>query len=201
MTRGRTRRKRTATTAARRVFLLSPADCAGRRARRLLAGESGSELAGELRDVGTIALGDAFALMSSLYFRGKRAYAESFASPPADVPGVWVITPTRGLLPIDARVDAATLAEFAAARVNPADPRYRGALQRSAADLAGALARDGLAVPLGSVATQKYVEPLAEVLGERLRFPAEFVGRGSLSRGALLLRCVQERRELEYVTR
>ena len=51
---------------------------------------------------------------------------------------------------------------------------------------------------LGSVATGKYVDVLLEALGERLVFPIEFLGRGDMSRGALLLRAVREERELEY---
>ena len=54
-------------------------------------------------------------------------------------------------------------------------------------------------VLLGSVASGKYVEPLTEVFGERLVFPAEFVGRGDMSRGGLLLRSVADGRELDYV--
>jgi hypothetical protein len=54
-------------------------------------------------------------------------------------------------------------------------------------------------VLLGSIATGKYLDVLADVLGDRLRFPAEFVGRGDMSRGGLLLRCVDEGRELTYV--
>ena len=54
-------------------------------------------------------------------------------------------------------------------------------------------------VLLGSVASDKYVEPLTSVLGDRLLFPGEFVGRGDMSRGGLLLRCVADRRELGYV--
>ncbi len=54
-------------------------------------------------------------------------------------------------------------------------------------------------VLLGSVASGKYVDLLADVLGERLRFPAEFVGRGDMSRGGLLLRCVAAESELQYV--
>lgn len=199
MTRPGTVRERAAEGAVERVFLLSPANCAGRRAQRLLAGQGESELAAALRDRGSVRLSDAFAFMSSLYFRGKRAYAESFASPPAGLPGTWIITPTRGLLPSETHVDVSVLSEFAETGVDPADPRYRGALQTSAAELARALAPDALAILLGSIATPKYLEPLTGVLGRRLRFPAEFVGRGSLSRGALLLRCVREGRELEYV--
>ncbi len=53
-------------------------------------------------------------------------------------------------------------------------------------------------VLLGSVATGKYVDVLLEALGDRLVFPIEFLGRGDMSRGAMLLRAVREERELEY---
>jgi len=33
----------------------------------------------------------------------------------------------------------------------------------------------------------------------RLRFPCDFVGRGDMSRGGLMLRCVLHRKELEYI--
>ncbi|HUF36264.1 MAG TPA: hypothetical protein VMN37_09950 [Gemmatimonadales bacterium] len=51
---------------------------------------------------------------------------------------------------------------------------------------------------LGSVATGKYVDVLLDVVGERLLFPTDFVGRGDMSRGALLLRAARERTELAY---
>jgi hypothetical protein len=54
-------------------------------------------------------------------------------------------------------------------------------------------------VLLGSIATPKYVEPLLAIFGERLVFPAEFVGRGDMSRGGLMLRCVRQAVELNYV--
>ena len=54
-------------------------------------------------------------------------------------------------------------------------------------------------VLLGSIATGKYVDPLLAVLGERLLFPADFVGRGDMSRGGLLLRCARAGTELAYV--
>jgi hypothetical protein len=55
------------------------------------------------------------------------------------------------------------------------------------------------AVLLGSIATPKYVEPLLSVFGERLLFPAEFVGRGDMSRGGLMLRCQRAGTELTYI--
>ena len=54
-------------------------------------------------------------------------------------------------------------------------------------------------VLLGSIATGKYLDLLAGPFGERLRFPSEFVGRGDMSRGGLLLRCVRAGAELTYV--
>jgi hypothetical protein len=54
-------------------------------------------------------------------------------------------------------------------------------------------------VLLGSIATPKYVEPLLAIFGERLRFPAEFAGRGDMSRGGLMLRCVSQGVQLTYV--
>jgi hypothetical protein len=67
---------------------------------------------------------------------------------------------------------------------------------------AHALARDLATsefILLGSIATGKYVDVLSEAFGERLRFPRDFVGRGDMSRGGLLLQCAREGRELEYV--
>ena len=52
---------------------------------------------------------------------------------------------------------------------------------------------------LGSIATGKYVDCLLPIITQRLLFPSEFVGRGDMSRGALLLRCVAENTELNYV--
>ena len=49
---------------------------------------------------------------------------------------------------------------------------------------------------LGSVASSR--EPLLMVFGTRLFFPPAFTGCGDMSRGGLLLRCVDEGRELEY---
>ena len=54
-------------------------------------------------------------------------------------------------------------------------------------------------VLLGSIATGKYVDVLRHVLGPRLRFPTEFVGRGDMSRGGLMLRSAKAGTPLEYV--
>jgi len=54
-------------------------------------------------------------------------------------------------------------------------------------------------VLLGSIASPKYVDVLQGIFGARLIFPTEFVGRGDMSRGGLLLRCAAAGEELTYV--
>jgi hypothetical protein len=53
---------------------------------------------------------------------------------------------------------------------------------------------------LASIATGKYVDVLLENFQHRLRFPADFVGRGDMSRGGLLLRCAVDKTELTYIS-
>jgi hypothetical protein len=163
----------------------------------LLNPDAGFDLARRLRGEGA-ALGEAFAFLSGLYFRGKLGYALAFAAPPPGVPGVLVITPGAGLVAPETPVSAATLERFASVPVDPAEPRYLEPLLRDARALAGRTGADCEFVLLGSVATAKYLSPLCAVLGARLRFPPAFVGRGDMSRGGLLLRCVDARQELEY---
>jgi hypothetical protein len=78
--------------------------------------------------------------------------------------------------------------------------RYRKPLERDARRLAKSLSSTSEVVLLGSVASNKYVEVLLAHFGDRLRFPADFVGRGDMSRGGLLLRCAADRKELPYVS-
>ena len=184
-----------------RIFLLSPAHCGGKRAQLLLRGGGRFALALQLQQGGTIPLDEAFTFLSGLYFRGKLAYARRFARPPAGVLGVQVITTNRGLLPADTPVTAEELLAFAAEQIHPLDPRYREPFLRDliAIDRVASL---GTGLPevvlLGSVATGKYVDVLLDVVGGRLLFPADFVGRGDMSRGALLLRAARAEEELAY---
>ena len=163
----------------------------------LLREEASFPLAVELRERGA-PLGEVFAFLSGLYFRGKLAYARAFARPPAGVPGVLVITPTRGLADPAIRVSRDDLLEFATVDVASGGERYRAPLHRDVEALREAAGPDWQAILLGSIATGKYLDVLQQLLGERLRFPLEFVGRGDMSRGGLLLRCVEEGRELTY---
>ena len=143
-------------------------------------------------------LGEVFSFLSGLYFRGKHTYAQEFARPPAGIPGVFVITAGEGLVPASDPVTIDRLRRFSMTDIGAVPPRYRRPLLRDALALAGNLATSDF-VLLGSIATGKYVDVLSEAFGERLRFPKDFVGRGDMSRGGLLLRCVREGRELEYV--
>jgi hypothetical protein len=182
--------------AAGRVFVLSPARAGGVRAQMLLRTGAGFELAVRLRTRGGAPLGDVFSFMSGLYFRGKAAYARAFARPPRGVAGALVITPGRGLVPLDTCVTREHLEAFAEVPIDAAEPRYQRPLARDVA----ALARTGAEVVLlGSIATGKYVDVLAGALGGRLVFPASFVGRGDMSRGGLMLRAARAGVELEYV--
>jgi hypothetical protein len=111
-----------------------------------------------------------------------------------------VITPTRGLVGADARVTLADLEEFAGGSIETDDARYRDALRTTARHVASGLGGAGDVVLLGSIASSRYLEPLAEVFGERLVVPETFAGRGDMSRGGLMLRCVDAGEELVYVT-
>ena len=137
--------------------------------------------------------------MSSLYFRGKRNYAGRFARPPSGWPGALVITALWGLVPVDRRVDAADLRASSVAPLDPVHASYRLPLLRDTEQLGAALGAEGRAVLLGSLATDRYLGPLLEVLGDRLCVPAAFVGRGDMSRGGLMLRCAAAGQELTYV--
>ena len=180
-----------------RIFLLSPADCSGERARQVMSPHARFPLAMRLRDGGA-PLGEVMSFMSALYFRGKLTYARAFANPPAGICGAFVITPGEGLRDPAERVTLERLRRFADVPIKPHEQRFLGPLLRDAQALATLAGDRCRIVLLGSVASARYVEPLLGVLGERLLFPPTFVGRGDMSRGGLLLRCVAENRELDY---
>jgi hypothetical protein len=180
-----------------RIFLLSPAFCGGKRARMVMRDAASFPLAARLRECGA-PVGEVFAFLSGLYFRGKLAYARAFAAPPRGAPGALVITPTRGLVDPGTPVTIADLQEFAEGAVALDDPRYREPLERDARALAATTPGDCAVVLLGSVASGKYVDVLEAIWGERLLFPVDFVGRGDMSRGGLLLRAADDGAELAY---
>jgi len=178
-----------------RVFLLSPARAGGERMGLLLNPRAGFALAWEFQQKGA-ALGEVFQFASGLYFRGKLAYARAFARPPRG--GALAIVPGRGLMDVEERITADELRTIAEVPVDLRDARYREALVRDALALSRRLGKRGEAVLLGSIATGKYADVLVDIFGDRLLFPPSFVGRGDMSRGGLLLRCVRARVELPY---
>ena len=156
-------------------------------------------LACALRGKSGAPIADVFTFLSGLYFRGKIAYANAFTRPAPGTPGVLVITPTRGLIDARTRIRLDDLREFAAVDIQQDEPRYRTPIERDARDLATKLPPQSEVILLGSIATGKYVDVLLANFGERLRFPVDFVGRGDMSRGGLMLRCAADRQELSYV--
>jgi hypothetical protein len=178
-----------------RIFLLSPAYAGGARARMIMSETAQFELARRLRSANPPTLGEVFSFLSGLYFRGKLAYASTFALPP----DVLVITPNRGLLPASRPINVAELRAFAEVDIHEDDPRYRKPLERDVRKLAKSLPKGVEVVLLGSIATGKYIDVLLDNFGDRLLFPGDFVGRGDMSRGGLLLRCAVDGCELSYI--
>lgn len=181
-----------------RIFILSPAHCNGLRARAILKKNSRCQLASQLRYSGA-PLGEVFSFLSALYFRGKLAYAQAFAQPPPGCPGIFIITPTMGLVPHDRLIRLTQLRGFGRVPIHLKHRLYCSTLRRSARELAARLAPDCELVLLGSLATRKYLDVLVPIFTSRLRVPSEFIGLGNMSRGGLMLRCVRENRELAYI--
>jgi hypothetical protein len=189
---------RSVESAPRRIFLLSPANAAGIRGKLVLKDNACFSVAMRLRQDG-VPLGELFSFISGLYFRGKLAYAQAFAQVPPGVSGAFVITAGRGLVSPDQPIKLAELQEMISVPINVDHSGYRKPLERDARVLSRMAGQGGELVLLGSIATPKYVEPLTAILGERLLFPSEFAGRGDMSRGALMLRCVRSGQQLTYV--
>jgi hypothetical protein len=183
-----------------RIFLLSPAFAGGRRAQMILSDKGQFDLAKRLRTGEGATVAEVFTFLSGLYFRGKIAYASAFACPANGHCGVFVITPTRGLIDPQTKIRLADLREFAKVEIDQTDPLYRKPLEQSIRRLTKNLTTECDVVLLGSIATGKYVDVFLKYFKERLRFPADFVGRGDMSRGGLMLRCAADRWELEYIS-
>ncbi|MFO0742840.1 MAG: hypothetical protein U0270_43600 [Labilithrix sp.] len=185
----------------RRIFLISPARLDGVRAKSIFepAGKGG-KIAQGVRTREGLPIGEVFQMLSGLYFRGKLAYAKRFARPcaPWVGSGALVITANRGLVPAETRVTLEHLEAFAETDIHHAERNFRAPLERDAKMLLEALGDEGEVVLLGSVANAKYTAPLLGVFDDRLLFPSDFVGRGDMSRGGLLLRAVEAGTELAY---
>ncbi len=155
------------------------------------------ELAQRLRGAGA-PLAEVFTFVSGLYFRGKVTYARRFGKSSDGSPASFVMTAGGGLCQLNETVTLARLEGWQKVTVSERNPHFTAPLQRHAAELLDRHDPQTQFVLLGSVASNKYVAPLREVLGERLLFPELFAGLGDMARGALLLRAVEDGRELAY---
>ena len=110
-----------------------------------------------------------------------------------------MIISNRGLVPVDTIVTKEDLISFGEIPIDPSDKRYVQNLQDAAGKLLEKLPRNADVILLGSIGTKKYAELLTKIFGDRLKFPTDFVGRGDMSRGGLLLRSADSGEELKYV--
>jgi len=181
-----------------RVFLLSPAHLGGERARILLRDEASFDLATRVRARGGAPVGEIFAFLSGLYFRGKLAYVSAFgAAPHPEVAPAYVITSNRGLCTVDARFDRRALQELGTVDIDARNDAYRKPLVRDAKKLQRRIG-EAEVVLLGSIASTKYTEVLGEIFGDRLVSPVAFVGLGDMSRGSIMLKAARAGVELPY---
>jgi predicted kinase len=181
------------------IFLLSPANLSGERGALVFRPQAQFALARGLRAPGGTPLGPVFSFISGLYFRGKMTYAERFGRPPPGLSsGGLVISPSEGLRFLQEPVTLERLQAWAKVDIDAANPGFTRPLIEHAVALERAHGGDTRFVLLGSVASDKYVAPLTRVFGDHLLFPPDFIGRGDMSRGALLLRCARAGRELDY---
>lgn len=181
-----------------RIFILSPARSSGERAALIYNPAARFSLARRLHAGEALPIREIFAFLSGLYFRGKVAYAKTFAQPPRGVKGAWVITSNCGLMDVDKPIKLEQLRAFSDSEIDLLNRNYLEPFERDAKRLARRLGSEGEVVLLGSISTRKYVEPLLKAFGERLKFPMDFVGRGDMSRGSLMLRAAVAGTELQY---
>lgn len=181
-----------------RVFLLSPARIGGPRSHMLMREEAEFDLAVRLRNGGAT-IGEIYAFISGLYFRGKMAYTDAFGAAPRGVSPAMVITPGIGMVSPDTILTYDRLKAIAQVPVEANNVAYSVPFLRDAVRLDQQAGPNCSYVLLGSIATEKYTSPLLQVFGDRLLFPAEFVGRGDMSRGGLMLRCAHNAEELSYI--
>ena len=175
------------------LFLLSPARSGGPRATQLA--NSSGELGVQLR-AGTAELGEVFAWLSALYFRGKLAYARAFADPSPGAASALVMAPLLGLRSPETVIAAEHL--HAMGKLEVESEAYVTQLRSDALAINAEIQVDTQVVLLGSIASGKYIDTLIDVFGARLVFPEAFVGRGDMSRGGMMLRAAKSGEELAY---
>ncbi|MDX1583536.1 MAG: hypothetical protein R3338_08050 [Thermoanaerobaculia bacterium] len=182
------------------IFLISPANLNGTRAKQLRSKHAMFEAAKAYRN-GGVPIGQAFSFMSALYFRGKLTYARRFSvSPtPGSIEPVQIITAGYGLVSPDWLIDQKRMRRLQRTKIDPRSRTYRSTLQKDVRRLRDECDESVRFVLLGSVATGKYVDVLHPILRDRLKFPASFVGIGDMQRGSIMLNAARSGVELEYV--
>jgi hypothetical protein len=183
-----------------RIFILSPARTNGKRASMLLSERAEFDLAKRLRKPQGAPLGEVFSFLSGLYFRGKYTYSTHFGRPPEGAAPHYVITSDAGLISPEELVSLDRLKAFGEVSIDLLEARYTEPLQASVAALSRNIPPGCEIVLLGSIATEKYAEILVSAFGSRLLFPLDFIGRGDMSRGGLMLRAVTADEELDYIS-
>ena len=184
----------------RRIFLLSPASCGGKRAALLFNERAEFDIAKRVRADPGAPLGEVFSFLSGLYFRGELIYARAFENPPPrKASGIHIITPTDGLSSPGQMITLTDLERFATVPIEADESRYRVPLEADAKRLAEKIGPNCEVVLLGSVASGKYVDVLLPIFGRRLVFPKEFVGHGDMARGGFLLQAAEKGEELTYI--
>jgi hypothetical protein len=173
----------------------------GARAKQLMSRHSQPQAARSSISPSDLTIEDAFTYTSSLYFRGKMAYARRFAAPPTACgdEGIYVIAPGYGLVPPNWPLDKSRLETLSEVPVDPRVSAYRAPLERHARALIQRLTADTEVVLLGSLLPRKYLQTLWPIFDEILLVPKCFIGVGDMSRGALLLRAASSGQELDYV--
>jgi hypothetical protein len=131
-------------------FLLSPASLNGLRAKQLTSPRAKFELAQQYRTEEGVAIADAFAFMSALYFRGKIAYARAFAA----TDSIFVITPGYGLVPPDWRITEERMKRMRRTDIDVASRNYVRPLREHARELAANCGDDARVGRRGGVATR-----------------------------------------------
>ena len=170
----------------------------GPRTALLIRADADFDLAVRLRQ-GNTTIGEVYSFVSGLYFRGKLAYAKAFGASPENISAASVIVPGLGLVHPNMALNCEQLRRIGSIPADESLDEFIGPLLRTALNLNDEAGPDCRYVLLGSIATGKYTRPLLNVFGDRLLFPADFVGRGNMSRGGLMLRCARSGDELSYV--
>ena len=109
-----------------------------------------------------------------------------------------MISPGDGLVSVDTALTLERAQTWATVDIDEDNPAFTAPLTRHAEELERGYGATTRFVLLGSVASNKYVRPLTRVFGDHLLFPPSFVGRGDMSRGAVLLRAARDGQELDY---